>query len=32
MPTIEQLVRNGRKDKVTKSKSPSLGIGYNTLE
>ncbi len=32
MPTIEQLVRNGRKDKVTKSKSPSLGVGYNTLE
>ena len=32
MPTIEQLVRNGRKDKVSKSKSPSLGIGYNTLE
>ena len=32
MPTIEQLVRNGRKDKVSKSKSPSLGIGFNTLE
>ena len=32
MPTIEQLVRNGRKDKTTKSKSPSLGIGFNTLE
>ena len=32
MPTIEQLVRNGRKDKVTKSKSPSLGIGFNSLE
>lgn len=32
MPTIEQLVRNGRKDKVSKSKSPSLGVGYNTLE
>ena len=32
MPTIQQLVRNGRKDKVTKSKSPSLGVGYNTLE
>ena len=32
MPTIEQLVRSGRKDKVSKSKSPSLGIGYNTLE
>ncbi len=32
MPTIEQLVRKGRHDKVTKSKSPSLGIGYNSLE
>lgn len=32
MPTLEQLVHNGRKDKVRKSKSPSLGIGFNTLE
>ena len=32
MPTIEQLVRNGRKDKVSKSKSPALGVGFNTLE
>ena len=32
MPTIEQLVRNGRNDKISKSKSPSLGIGFNTLE
>ena len=32
MPTIEQLVRNGRNDKISKSKSPSLGIGLNTLE
>ena len=32
MPTIEQLVRKGRQDKVTKSKSPSLGISFNTLE
>ena len=32
MPTIEQLVRNGRKDKVSKSKSPSLGVGFNSLE
>ena len=32
MPTIEQLVRNGRKDKISKSKSPALGIGFNTLE
>jgi len=32
MPTIEQLVRNGRKDKVSKSKSPALGVGFNSLE
>ena len=32
MPTIEQLVRNGRTDKVVKSKSPSLGVGFNSLE
>lgn len=32
MPTIAQLVRKGRQDKVTKSKSPSLGIGYNSLQ
>ena len=32
MPTIEQLVRNGRQAKVSKSKSPSLGIGFNSLE
>ena len=31
MPTIEQLVRNGSQDKVSKSKSPSLGIGFNSL-
>lgn len=30
MPTINQLVRKGRKDKVRKSKSPVLGIGYNS--
>lgn len=30
MPTINQLVRNRRKDKVRKSKSPVLGIGYNS--
>ncbi|MDD2181608.1 MAG: 30S ribosomal protein S12 [Bacilli bacterium] len=30
MPTISQLVRKGRKDKVKKSKSPVLGIGYNS--
>ncbi len=32
MPTIAQLVRKGRTDKTTKSKSPSLNIGYNSLE
>ena len=32
MPTINQLVRNRRKDKVRKSKSPVLGVGYNSSE
>jgi small subunit ribosomal protein S12 len=32
MPTIAQLVRKGREDKTYKSKSPSLNVGYNTLE
>ncbi|MCK9166414.1 MAG: 30S ribosomal protein S12 [Acholeplasmataceae bacterium] len=32
MPTIQQLVKKGRKDKVYKSKSPYLGIGYNSLK
>lgn len=32
MPTIAQLVRNGRQDKVVKSKAPYLGIGYNSLK
>ena len=32
MPTIQQLVRKGRHDKTTKSKSPSLGIGFNSLK
>ncbi len=31
MPTINQLVKNGRKDKVSKSKSPALNRGYNSL-
>ena len=30
MPTINQLVRKNRTDKVRKSKSPVLGIGYNS--
>ena len=32
MPTINQLVRKGRTDKTVKSKSPALGVGYNSLE
>ena len=31
MPTINQLVRQGRADKTTKSKSPALNRGYNSL-
>ena len=30
MPTINQLVRKNRKSKKNKSKSPVLGIGYNS--
>ena len=32
MPTINQLVRKGRKSKVKKSKSPMLGIGFNSKD
>ena len=32
MPTINQLVRKGRTDKVWKSKSPALNKGYNSLK
>ena len=32
MPTINQLVKNPRQDKIKKSKSPHLGIGYNSLQ
>jgi small subunit ribosomal protein S12 len=32
MPTINQLVRRGRTDKVYKSKSPALGKGFNSLQ
>lgn len=32
MPTINQLIRKSRRDKVRKSKSPHLGIGYNALK
>jgi small subunit ribosomal protein S12 len=31
MPTINQLVRNGRTSKVWKSKSPALNKGFNSL-
>lgn len=32
MPTINQLIRKSREDKVRKSKTPHLGIGYNSLK
>ena len=32
MPTINQLVRDGRSSKVWKSKSPALNQGINTLK
>ncbi|OUM95046.1 MAG: 30S ribosomal protein S12 [Thermobacillus sp. ZCTH02-B1] len=32
MPTINQLVRKGRKAKIVKSKSPALQRGYNALK
>ena len=32
MPTINQLVRNKRGQKVKKSKSPVLGIGFNSKD
>jgi small subunit ribosomal protein S12 len=31
MPTINQLIRKGREKVVYKSKSPYLGMGYNSL-
>lgn len=31
MPTISQLIRHDRKDKVKKSKSPALNYSYNSL-
>lgn len=30
MPTIQQLIRKNRRKKTRKSKSPVLGIGYNS--
>jgi len=32
MPTINQLVRKGRKKKITKSKSPALQYTYNNFK
>ena len=32
MPTINQLVRKPRQSKITKSKSPALGKGYNSFK
>ncbi|MBS5724920.1 MAG: 30S ribosomal protein S12 [Clostridiales bacterium] len=32
MPTFNQLVKQGRKDKTYKSKAPVLQQGYNTLK
>ena len=32
MPTINQLVRKNRKDKIKKSKAPVLGVGLNTIK
>ena len=32
MPTINQLVKKNRRDKVRKSKSPVLGIGFNSIQ
>ena len=31
MPTVQQLVRKGRGNKVRKSKAPVLGVGVNTI-
>lgn len=32
MPTINQLLRNPRKDKIKKTKSPALARSYNALK
>lgn len=32
MPTINQLIRKGREKVVYKSKSPALGVNYNSLK
>jgi small subunit ribosomal protein S12 len=31
MPTINQLIKNGRHDKIRKSKAPQLNVSFNTL-
>ena len=32
MPTIKQLVHKGRKSRTTKSDSPALNFGYNSMK
>ena len=32
MPTVQQLIRKNRTNKVRKSKSPVLGFGLNTIQ
>ena len=32
MPTINQLVKKGRKDLYKKSKSPALGVNFNSIK
>ncbi|GAF41483.1 30S ribosomal protein S12 [Agrilactobacillus composti DSM 18527 = JCM 14202] len=32
MPTVNQLVRKGRKSRTTKSDSPALNFGYNSMK
>lgn len=32
MPTMNQLVRKGRADKIAKSKTPALSVGLNSLK
>ncbi len=32
MPTINQLIRKGRQKVKQKSKSPALGVNYNSLK
>lgn len=31
MPTINQLIKQGRQKQTTKSKSPALGVNFNSL-